>query len=255
MIKATLGITKEPFCAQHPVLLEQQQGIVNMLTIHANAGGGLSVIIGQPGVGKSVIREHIEQLDQQRDISVVSCSRTLHTYLNLLKQLAESFKLDVSSTVLEKALIEAAFRQAGERKTRYIIIDEAHLLDTQTLRKLRLLFDRFPRRHNLILLGQPGLLHSLSLQVNQDIKSRVTYSATLLPLNDEALTAYIYRELNSVNLGQNTYNEAAIELILRSAEGNLRLCSNLCRGSLIDACSHSQKHWRSHDQLINNQVA
>jgi len=40
-----------------------------------------------------------QQLDQQRDISVVSCFRTLHTYLNLLKQLAESFKLDVSSTV------------------------------------------------------------------------------------------------------------------------------------------------------------
>ena len=41
MIKATLGITKEPFCAQQPVLLEQQQAIVNMLSIHANAGGGL----------------------------------------------------------------------------------------------------------------------------------------------------------------------------------------------------------------------
>ena len=102
------------------------------------------------------LREHAEQWDQQRDISVVSCSRTLHTYLNLLKQLADSFKLDVSSTVLEKALIEAAFKHAGERKTLYILIDEAHLLDTHTLRKLRLLFDRFPKRHNLILLGNRG---------------------------------------------------------------------------------------------------
>ena len=268
MIKATLGITKEPFCAQQPVLLEQQQAIVNMLSIHANAEGGLSLIIGQPGVGKSVVREHLEQWDQQRDISVVSCSRTLHTYLNLLKQMADSFKLDVSSTVLEKALIEAAFKHAGERKTLYILIDEAHLLDTHTLRKLRLLFDRFPKRHNLILLGQPGLLHSLSLQVNQDIKSRVTYSASLLPLTDEAITAYIYRELDSVNIGQNTYNEAVIELIVRSAEGNLRLCTNLCRGSLIQACSQTQKsvtthhvnailvqpHWRSHNELINSQV-
>lgn len=268
MIKAMLGITKEPFSVDKPVLLEQQQQIANMLTIHATAGGGLSVLVGNPGVGKSVLREHIERLDDQRDTRVVSCSRTMHTYIQLLKQLADSFKLDVKTSVLEKRLIEAAFKQASERKTLYILIDEAHLLDTSVLRKLRLLFDRFPKRHNLVLFGQPALLHHLSLHVNEDIKSRITYSATLLPLTDEALNAYLYRELDSVNLSHNTYNEPAIELIIRHAEGNLRLCANLCRGSLIEACKESQKtvttthvnavlvqpHWRSHEQLIKAQA-
>ena len=44
------------------------------------------------------------------------------------------------------------------------------------LRKLRLLFEEFPKNHNLILIGQPCLLAALDLGVNQDIKSRVTYS-------------------------------------------------------------------------------
>jgi hypothetical protein len=42
-------------------------------------------------------------------------------------------------------------------------------------------------------------------------------------------------------LGLNTFNEAAMELIIRSAKGNLRLCRNLCYGSLIEACRETQK--------------
>ena len=119
-----------------------------------------------------------------------------------------------------------------------------------------------------MLFGQLSLLHSLSLNINEDIKSRVTYSATIQPLTDEALTDYIYRELDNVKLGHNTYDEAAIELIIRSAEGNLRLCRNLCHASLIEACRESNKtvttahvnailiqpHWRSHEELIKNQA-
>jgi type II secretory pathway predicted ATPase ExeA len=63
------------------------------------------------------------------------------------------------------------------------------------LRKLRLLFEQFPKKHSLILLGQRDLLYYLSMIVNQDIKSRITYSAHLVPLNDSDLERYIEREL------------------------------------------------------------
>ncbi|KKO47535.1 hypothetical protein VT06_16545 [Arsukibacterium sp. MJ3] len=43
-------------------------------------------------------------------------------------------------------------------------------------------------------------------------------------------------ELEQVKLGSNTFAEGAIELILRHALGCLRLCRNLCYGSLVDAC-------------------
>ncbi|HEY9050187.1 MAG TPA: ATP-binding protein, partial [Gammaproteobacteria bacterium] len=110
-------------------------------------------MIGDPGVGKSVLREHIESLEKERDITVVSCSRTLHTYWQILNQLADSFKIDVPEKALEKALIACAYNHIKERKTLYILIDEAHLLDMYVLRKLRLLFERFPKKHNLVLFG------------------------------------------------------------------------------------------------------
>lgn len=267
MIKSLLGIAKEPFNRSDLTLLPQQKSIVDILKIHAQQGG-FSVIVGEPGVGKSVLREQVESFGNERDVTVVSCSRTLHTYLQILQQLAESFKIESAINNLEKNLIQQAFNHVRERKTLYIVIDEAHLLDMHVLRKLRLLFEQFPKKHSLILLGQRDLLYYLSMIVNQDIKSRITYSSHLVPLNDGDLEGYIIRELENVRLGINTFDSGAIEIILRAAQGNLRLCRNLCYGSLIEACRESKKivtithvnsvlvqpHWRSHEELIKQQV-
>jgi MSHA biogenesis protein MshM len=268
MIKSVFGLTKEPFHRQGHALLDQQKQIADIIKIHAQQGG-FSVVVGEPGVGKSVLREHLETLQNEREVTVVSCSQTLHTYFNILKQLAESFKIDVPINHLEKELINSAFTHIRNRKTLYVLIDEAHLLDVTVLRKLRLLFDRFPKKHNLVLFGQRYLLYYLSLNVNQDIKSRITYSASILALNDDNLERYIIKELEAVRLGVNTFDSAAVELIVRSAQGNLRLCRNLCYGSLIEACREAKKvvsithvnavlvqpHWRSHDELIKQQAS
>jgi MSHA biogenesis protein MshM len=268
MIKSLHGLTKEPFNRSNLVLLPQQKQIADIIKIHAQQGG-FSVIVGEPGVGKSILKEHLEKFDHDRENTVVSCSRTLHTYLQILRQLAESFKIDAPEKALEKELIQSAFNHIKDRKTLYILIDEAHLLDMVVLRKLRLLFEQFPKKHNLILFGQRDLLHYLSLNVNTDIKSRITYSAHIIRQNDDDMERYIIKELEAVKMGINTFNESAIELIIRSAQGNLRLCRNLCYGSLIEACREAKKtvmishvngvlvqpHWRSHDELIKQQAS
>ncbi|WP_444997559.1 ExeA family protein [Aliikangiella sp. IMCC44359] len=267
MIKALLGITQEPFSRQVSSLLPQQQSMMDMIKVHASQGG-FSVIVGEPGVGKSVLREHIEKLNQEREFVVASCTRTLHTYTQIIRQLAESFKIEPSEKQLEKELIQTAFHHARDRKTVFTVIDEAHLLDMSVLKKLRLLFDRFPKNHNLILLGQRDLFYFLSMTVNRDVKSRITYSQTLLPLNDNDLKGFIVNELAKVKLGANCYNEDATELICRSAQGNLRLCRNLCYASLLEAAREGKKivslthvnnvliqpHWRSHEELIKQQA-
>ena len=88
---------------------------------------------------------------------------------------------------------------------------------------------------------------------------------------DEALaqpTCFIIAELAAVGLGANIFDEAALQVVLRAVQGNLRLCRNLCYASLIAACldrqricsvSHvnaalMQPHWRSHEALLKQQV-
>ena len=263
MIKAIFGITKEPFNRSDFLLLPQQEDAFELIKIHAQHGG-FSVVIGLPGVVKTVLKTHIETLNKTPNAVVTSFSRTLHTYLKILQQLADSLTLDTPDKSLEKVLIQTAFDHVRAHKTIYTLIDEAHLLDIQVLRKLRLLFDRFPKKHNLVLFGQPDLLYRLSMSVNADIKDRITYSTTIKPINDDDMQAYIERELEAVRLGRNTFDDAAIEVILRSVQGNLRLCRNLCYASLIQACREGKKvvtirhvntiliqpHWRSHEELI-----
>lgn len=152
MINSLFGITKEPFNRDNLNLLPQQKEALEMIKIHAQQGE-FSVITGQPGVGESLLREHIEALAKERYIIVVSCSRALHTYVNILKQLAQSLKIDVPTNDLEKELILTAFHHVRERKTLYTVIDEAHLLDIQVLRKLKLLFDKFPKKTILFYWG------------------------------------------------------------------------------------------------------
>jgi MSHA biogenesis protein MshM len=267
MIKQTFGLTKEPFSRTGNGLFPQQHKIFDIIKTHSQHGG-LTVITGQPGVGKSVIKEALEELGQEKEIMVVTCSRTMHTYFNILKQLAHSMEIEFFRDKIEKELIQVAYRHVRDNKTLYILIDEAHLLDMEVLRKLRLLFDQFPKKHNLVLFGQPELLYFLSMKINEDLKSRITYSEQLLGLTDEGLQNYIEGELTAVKLGANTFDEGAEALILRNAQGNLRLCRNLCYGSLIEACRDSkrivtikhvnavliQPHWRSHDELLKQQA-
>lgn len=92
-----------------------------------------------------------------------------------------------------------------------------------------------------LVFGQPELLHYLSLSTNRDIKSRITYSASIKPLNDDDMERYIVKELEAAKTGINTFDEAAMALIIRCAEGNLRLCRNLCYASLIEAARETRK--------------
>ena len=108
-------------------------------------------------------------------------------------------------------------------------------MDVENLRKLRLLFEDFPKNHNLVLIAQPQLMHKLRLRVNEDIRTRITYSVTLLKLNPDDIKAFIFGQLDRVKLGHNAFSEEAIDLIVRSSEGILRRTRNLCISAMLEA--------------------
>lgn len=110
-----------------------------------------------------------------------------------------------------------------------------------TLRRLRLLFEDFPKNHNLVLIGQPDLLSNLALNVNQDIKSRITYSVITKRLNPDDMQAFILAELDRVGLGHNTFSQGALDLIVRSADGILRRTRNLCLACMLEAVRSGNK--------------
>ena len=265
MIRSFFGITQNPFDARDLLLLPQQQEIFDILKVHCQQGG-LCLVLGSPGTGKSVIKQALQRLPDNQHL-VATVGRTLHTYTNTVKILCEAFRVEFDSSAFkcERRLIEQAFSLNHAGKCVTTILDDAHLMDLANLRQLRLLFEDFPKNHNLVLIGQPRLLANLDLGVNHDIKSRVTYSVITKRLNADSLRDFILRELDRVGLGHNTFTQPAVDLIVRSADGVLRKARDLCVGSMIEAVRSGSKtididnvnrvlmqpHWQKESDLVD----
>jgi len=107
-------------------------------------------------------------------------------------------------------------------------------MDIDCLRRIRLLLEDFPKNHNLVLIAQISLMNNLKLSVNEDIRSRITYSVNLNRLNPDDIKAFIFEQLDRVRLGHNTFSDEALDLIVRSSEGVLRKVRNLCVSTLLE---------------------
>lgn len=241
MIRSFYGLSHDPFDLRELELLPEQQEIYETLKVHCQQGG-LCLVLGVPGTGKSVIKQSLQRLPDNQYL-VATVARTLHTYTNTVKILCDAFRIEFDSNAFkcERRLIEQAFSLNHAGKCLTTILDDAHLMDLANLRKLRLLFEDFPKNHNLVLIGRPNLLAALDLGVNSDIKSRVTYSVITKRLNPDDMHKFLLGQLDRVGLGHNTFTGPALDLIVRSADGVLRKARNLCMSCLIEAVRSSNK--------------
>jgi MSHA biogenesis protein MshM len=263
MIRTYFGLAANPFATDEKTqLLEHQQRHFDILKVHSQQGG-LCVILGEPGTGKTVLKNAILHHNQKQWITPF-INRSLHTWHNMLRLLCGAFELETDGCdhKCEARLISEA--RALNTKGKHIIpiIDDAHLIPIEALRKLRLLLEDFPKNHNLILLGQSAFNTTLQLRVNDDIRTRITYSATLQRLAPEGIIEFIKNQLDQVGLPHSSFTEAALNLIVRSSEGTLRAVKNLCISSMIEAVRQSTKtidtgqvnavllqpHWRHNQQ-------
>src|SRR6186997_806887 len=106
MIRAFYGLTHNPFDHREIQLLPQQQEIHDTLKVHCQQGG-LCLVLGSPGTGKTVIKQSLKRLPENQYL-IASVARTLHTYTNTVKILSGAFGIEFESNAFkcERKLIE-----------------------------------------------------------------------------------------------------------------------------------------------------
>lgn len=264
MIRSYFGLTRNPFDSDGLELLTHQQEILEVLRVHCQQGG-LCLVAGEPGTGKSTIRSALQAHDPKRLVTP-TVGRTLHTYHNMVRILCEAFAIEFAGgdCKVERQLIDQAFNLHRTGKMLAVLIDDAHLMPMDCLRRLRLLFEEFPRNHNLVLFSQAEMLRTLRLTVNQDLHSRLTYSVTLRKLAPDAIESFVLGQFDRCGLPHNTLSPEALALIARSSDGGLRAARNLTLAVLIEAVRAQKKqagldlvnkallqpHWRTLDELL-----
>ena len=99
--------------------------------------------------------------------------------------------------------------------------------------------------------------------VNEDIKSRVTYSVIMPKLNPDSIREFILSQLDKVTLAHNIFTDDALELVIRSSDGILRRVRNLSLSCMLEAVRARkrsidldivnsvliQPHWRQENDI------
>jgi general secretion pathway protein A len=132
----------------------------------------------------------------------------------------------------------------GKKQHPILICDEAHLLPHPALEQLPLLlnFDMDSARYlTLLLVGQPLLRRTLSLQMHEALRQRVSTQYHLEGLTREELDAYVTQQLKAAGVSQPLFDDTARQGLYQATKGLPRKVNKLAMTALrLAAASKSQ---------------
>jgi len=238
-------LTSHPFTEKPPIqwLLRDEhadQALARLKFFEQQ--GTIALIIGQTGLGKStLLRLFIHDLPHNRYHPV---------YLHLTPLKASAFLRLMVTKLGEKPqmgkdrmLLQILDRIHQNDKCTLLIIDEAHLLDPQTLTDLRLLISSIDEQIALkiILCGQEKLGQTLKRSSHADLLQRITLQFTMRSKSKAQTVAYINFRITKAGGKEKIFDSQAKDLIHDYTGGVPRQVNNIATACLINAAARELK--------------
>jgi general secretion pathway protein A len=189
---------------------------------------GVGLLTGEVGAGKSTAARVFTATLNSNLYKILYVHFSSGSALDLLRQIAG-----------------AVIRLNQSKKQHPILIcDEAHLLPHPALEQLPLLlnFDMDSSRYlTLLLVGQPLLRRTLSLQMHEALRQRIGVQYHLEGLTREELDAYLAQQLKAAGVSQTLFDDTARQGMYQATKGIPRKVNKLALTALrLAAASKSQ---------------
>ena len=158
--------------------------------------------------------------------------------LDLLRQVALALDLEPAHFRgdLVRQIADAVVRlNQGKKQHPILICDEAHLLTHAALEQLPLLlnFDMDSARYlSLLLIGQPLLRRTLSLQVHEALRQRIGSHYHLEGLTRDEVDAYLAQQLKAAGVTQPLFDDMARQGLYQATKGIPRKVNKLAMTAL-----------------------
>lgn len=155
----------------------------------------------------------------------------------------------------DRLLMQITDKIRSSESDNLLVIDEAHLLSTQTLTDLRLLVNagletRLPLK--IILCGQEPLADVLKRSAHADLVHRISVRIRLHSLSKAQTETYMDHRLRCAEAPDKLFGSEAKALIHDYAGGNPRQINNIATGCLIQAAAKNTKI--INDQIVNDTI-
>jgi general secretion pathway protein A len=129
-------------------------------------------------------------------------------------------------------------------KTVVTIVDEAHLLDKETLEEIRFLLNYKMDSLNpmaLVLVGQNELWDKIKLQRYSAIRQRIDIKCEIPQYDLSQTSEYIKAHLDYAGGAREIFTDKAIDEIYKYSAGSARAVNKVCTHSLLFAAQRAKK--------------
>ena len=241
MWEAYFGFKKTPFsdCPDAKQLFASQawnhvKARLQFLVDHHGAG----LLTGEVGAGKSTAARTFSADLNPNLYKILYLHWTSGSALDLLRQIALELGIEPAHYRgdLVRQISEAIVHLNRNKKQHPILIcDEAQLLRHPALEQLPLLlnFDMDSSHYlTLLLIGEPLLRRTLSLQMHEPLRQRIAVQYHLDGLSREELDGYLAQQLKAAGVGQPLFDETARQALYQATKGILRKVNKLALTAL-----------------------